>query len=251
MEAKATKLRQIKEFARDAGVTVRALHLYDRRGLLKPAALSESGYRLYGQSELERLEQILALRFIGFTLEQIKELLDEGSRPIATALRLQREIIARQARRLETALRAIDEAQCVLSREPSADLWATLRTVIEVFQMQSDREWTKKYYSAEALAEIEENRKSTPPEIVAQGEREWRELIAEVENAATRGVASDSDEARALADRWRALLGQFTRGNPEVQRGLNRLWSDSTHWPADFKRPWSDTADAFIKKALE
>lgn len=251
MEAKATKLRQIKEFARDAGVTVRALHLYDRRGLLRPAALSESGYRLYGQPELERLEQILALRFIGFTLEQIKELLDEGSRPIATALRLQRDIIARQTRRLETALRAIDKAQGVLSRDPSADLWATLRTVIEVFQMQSDPEWTKKYYSAEALGEIEENRKSTPPEIIAQGEREWRELIAEVEDAAARDIAFNSDEARALADRWRALLGQFTRGNPEVQRGLNLLWSDSTHWPADFKRPWSDTADAFIKKALE
>ena len=44
-------LRQIKEFARDAGVTIRTLHVYDRLGLLKPAALSGSGYRLYGEAE--------------------------------------------------------------------------------------------------------------------------------------------------------------------------------------------------------
>jgi DNA-binding transcriptional MerR regulator len=250
METTAAKLRQIKEFARDAGVTVRALHLYDRIGLLKPAALSESGYRLYGETELARLEQILALRFLGFTLEQIKELLGGSARPISSALRLQREIILRQKRRLESALRAIDEAERALLRDEAPDVWITLRNVIEVFEMQNDFEWTKNYYSDEALERIEQRRRATSSKTIEQGEREWSALIAEVEQAAARGSDPASDEVGELARRWRALVAQFTGGDAEIQQGLNRLWNDPTHWPADFKRPWSDAADALIKAAL-
>jgi len=244
------RLRRITEFARDAGVTVRALHLYDRFDLLKPAALTESGYRLYGEAELARLEQILALRFVGFTLEQIKELLGGSTPPLATALRMQRDVLVRRKRRLESALVAIDEAERALAAGKPADLWATLRNVIEVFEVQSDWEWTKKYYPEEALERVEERQRATPASVVKQGERDWSALITDVERAVARGVDPSSDEARALAERWRALLAQFTQGDAEIQGGLNRMWSDSTHWPAGFKRPWSDDADAFIKAAM-
>jgi len=250
MTTGTARLRRITEFARDAGVTVRALHLYDRLGLLKPAALTESGYRLYGEAELAQLEQILALRFVGFTLEQIKELLGGSTPPLATALRMQREVIVRRKRRLDSALAAIDEAERAVGAGETADLWATLRNVIEVFEMQNDWEWTKKYYSGEALERVEERQRETPQVVVEQGERDWTALIADVEQAVTHGVDPSSDEARTLAERWRALIAQFTGGDAQIARGLNRMWSDSTHWPADFKRPWSDAADAFIKAAM-
>ncbi|HEY2476355.1 MAG TPA: TipAS antibiotic-recognition domain-containing protein, partial [Candidatus Cybelea sp.] len=64
------------------------------------------------------------------------------------------------------------------------------------------------------------------------------------------GVDPASAQAAALAKRWRTLVASFTGGDVEVSSGLNRLWSDQTHWPADFKRPWSDAADAFIKAAM-
>ena len=77
MPSQRGELRQVAAFAREAGVSVRTLHLYDRMGLLRPAALTGAGYRLYGAAELERLEQILALRFLGLPLRQIKALLAE------------------------------------------------------------------------------------------------------------------------------------------------------------------------------
>ncbi|HZY97477.1 MAG TPA: MerR family transcriptional regulator [Candidatus Cybelea sp.] len=249
MQTERAKLQRVKAFASDAGVTVRTLHLYDRLGLLKPAAVSESGYRLYGEAELERLEHILALRFIGFNLDQIKELLHGSEPPLLVALRIQREVIARQKRRLESALAAIDEAERALA-DDAADRWQTLRNVIEAFRMQNDYDWTLNYYSEEARQRIEEHRRTTPKEVIEQGQRDWTVLLAEVEEAASRGTDPASEHAQALAERWRSLLAQFTRGDAEVQRGLNRLWSDPTHRPSDFKRPWSDAAEAFIKKAL-
>ena len=217
---------------------------------MKPAALSEGGYRLYGEAELERLEHILALRFVGFNLDQIKELLGGSSRPLVVALRMQRDLIARQKRRLESALAAIDEAEEALSRHQS-DVWGTLRTVIEVFKMQNDWDWTQKYYSQEARERLEERLKTTPRETIEQGQRDWNALLADVEEAAAAGVDPASEMARALAQRWRDLLALFTQGNAGIQHGLNRMWSDSTHWPSNFKRPWSDNADAFIKKAMD
>lgn len=243
-------LRQIKAFAREAGVTVRTLHLYDRVGLLKPAATSEVGYRLYGEAELQRLEHILALRFVGFSLAQIKHLLAGSDQPLAVALTMQREAIARQIERLQSALNAIDEAAKALD-DTRADLWQTIRDIIEVFKVENDWQWARKYYSDNAWVKIEELRRDTPPETIEQGQHDWTELLAHVEDAAANGMDPSSVEAQALAERWRGLLAQFTRGNAEIQSGLNRLWSDPTHWPADFKKPWSDKAQAFILKALK
>jgi len=244
------RLLQAKEFADRAGVTVRTLHIYDREGLLEPATRTEANYRLYGEEQLERLEQILALRFVGFGLDRIKELLAGPPRPLIGALRIQREIIAHQKRGLEAAIDAIDQAERALEADPSADRWKTLRDVIEVFKMQNDYDWTKNYYTDEDREKLAEKMKTTPKEVIEKGQSDWAVLIADVEEAAARGDDPQSETAQALGARWKDLVGQFTQGDPGIAKGLNKLWNDQTHWPKDFKRPYSDAADAFIKKAM-
>ena len=69
-----------------AGVAVRALHHYDRLGLLR-AGRSGAGYRVYREGDLERLEQIVALKFLGLPLQQIRELPDRDGRDLRAALR--------------------------------------------------------------------------------------------------------------------------------------------------------------------
>src|SRR5579864_4736052 len=90
---------RIREFAALAGVTVRALHHYDRLGLLKPGGRSASGYRLYRDSDLARLEQIVVLKFLGLSLQQIGRLLQRKS-PLAETLRRQQHVLAGKRRQL-------------------------------------------------------------------------------------------------------------------------------------------------------
>jgi MerR family transcriptional regulator, thiopeptide resistance regulator len=250
MQAAAQRLRQAKQFAKEAGVTVRTLHLYDRLGLLSPAARTDSGYRLYGEAELERLEQILALRFIGFRLEHIKQLLAGPKWPLVVALRMQHEIIAHQKRRLDAAMQAIEQAESTLVADDSADRWKVLCDVIEALKMESDYNWTQNYYNEAAREKLEEMRKNTPPEVIEQGQRDWTALLAEVEEAVSRDEEPAGEHALSLAARWRALIGQFTKGDRDIAQGLNNLWSDSTHWPKDFKKPWSDAAEAWMKRVM-
>lgn len=249
MKTDGARLYKVKEFAARADVTVRTLHLYDREGLLKPAMRTDSGYRLYSELELERLEEILALRFVGFGLETIKELLKGPGRPLGVTLRMQKDIMEQQKRRLESAIAALKEAERALQADESADRWATLHTIMEIFKMQNDWSWTQNYYTEEDRAKLAQRMKDTPKEVIEQGQRDWTALIAEVEQAA-KSEDPGSDRAQSLASRWHELVQQFTRGDSGIQKVLNRLWSDPTHWPKDFKRPWSDEADAFIKKAM-
>jgi len=108
------KLFQAREFAELTGVTVRTLHHYDRLGLLKPSRYSRAGYRLYRASDVTRLEQIVALKFIGFSLNEIRNILSRNSIDLATALCQQREALAEKAKRLELAIQAIERAEYVI-----------------------------------------------------------------------------------------------------------------------------------------
>src|SRR5918993_2101423 len=72
-------------------VSVRTLHHYDRIGLLRPALHSAGGYRLYGDVDLLRLQQILTLRYLGFPLKRIGELLDRTDFDLVASLRVQRQ----------------------------------------------------------------------------------------------------------------------------------------------------------------
>jgi len=115
------KLFKAREFAKLAGVTVRALHYYDRLRLLKPSRYTRAGYRLYSERDFARLEQIVALKFIGFPLKEIKRILNREASDLADALRRQREAIEEKRRRLELAIKAIQRAEHVVGTSKEAD----------------------------------------------------------------------------------------------------------------------------------
>jgi DNA-binding transcriptional MerR regulator len=249
MKETKESLYQAIEFARIAGVTVRTLHHYDRINLLKPSGHTAAGYRLYRKQDLVRLQQIVTLKFIGFPLKQIKDLLNRNSFDLAVALSQQKEIITEKRQQLDLAIKAIEKAQSLLARNDEPD-WQAFKQIIEVINMQNNMDWTKKYYSEEARQKIEERAASIPSAVIEQGQRDWATLIHEVETAVSEGVDPKSERAKELAARWGKLLRGFTGGDAEIQSGLNKMYSDQTNWPANFPKPYSDEAGAFMCAAM-
>ena len=92
---------KINEAAKMTGVTIRTLHYYDQIGLLRPETVTDAGYRLYGEKDMERLSQILFFRELDFPLSQIKEMLDSPSFDRNEALRAQHELLKKKKERLE------------------------------------------------------------------------------------------------------------------------------------------------------
>jgi len=71
-------MKTVNEVSKLSGVSVRTLHHYDKIGILKPAQITEAGYRLYDEKNLERLQSILIFRELKFSLKEIKDILDSS-----------------------------------------------------------------------------------------------------------------------------------------------------------------------------
>ncbi len=242
------KLYQVNEFAELAGVTVRALHHYDRLGLLQPARRSGSGYRLYGDRDLARLEQIVVLKFLGLPLKQIRDLLKKET-ALSESLARQRRVLADKRRQLESAIHAIEEAERSLQPKREAD-WNLIKKIIKEIEMQNDTEWAKKYYTPEAQQKVEERKKLWSPELQERVSQQWAELFADVEAALQEDPAGP--RGKALAARWKELVAGFTGGDPEIQKGLNKMWADQGNWPQPQRQAYAIKPEiqAWIMKAM-
>jgi len=246
---------RVQAFAELAGVTVRALHHYDRLALLKPKRTS-SGYRVYSAPDLERLEQIVALKFLGLSLRQIKTVLDRDSRSLADVLHTQRKALEETRRRLDKAIRAIADAErSIQPGRPAAS--AVLKRIIEVIDMSDQTtDEMKKYYTDAAWIEISRRREVLQQklrDIATEGTRKWEALFAEV--AASLDEDPAGPVAQGLLARWKALVDDFTGGNREIKDGLWRAWQDRDNWSDERKKQAESFSDPrvweFIRKASE
>jgi DNA-binding transcriptional MerR regulator len=204
---------------------------------------------LYGERELARLQQIVTLKFLGLPLKDIKRLLDRSDLNLAQTLSLQRRLLSEKRRQLDVAMQAIAEAERSASQGRTPD-WAALKKIIEVMEMQNNNEWTKKYYSEEAQAKVSSRAHIWTPELQAKVSEDWQDLVREVEAAMEAGEAPSGVKAQALAQRWTQLVRGFTAGDPEIQKGLNKMWADRKNWPENQPKYFSDEVQDFMMKAI-
>ena len=244
------KLWQTKEFAKQGNVTVRTLHHYDRIGLLKPQRRTAKGFRFYGEAEFARLQQITTLKFVGFSLTQIKETLGNQTFNLSQTLKMQRRLIEDQRYRLNLILEAIGRAENECKQNKQTDL-ESFQKIIEVMNMKQNFDWTKKYYSEEAQKAVEERKNLWSPELQEKVTQDWSNLVADIKAAMKDGTSPEDERAQALANRWQNLISQFSGGNAEIQKGLNKMYADEANWQTDWKKPYSDEVQNFIVEAMK
>jgi len=213
---------KVGELADATGLTVRTLHHWDEIGLLKPSRRTRSGHRLYGDADVARLQQVTSLRQLGFPLEQIRDLLDRrGVSPrevVALHLARVREQIEQQrtlCARLEKIAKTLDAAETVSADE--------LIQTIEATTMYD------KYYTPEQREELAARAASIGEERIRQSQVDWQVLMDEVRAEMERGTDPADPRVQALAARWKALIEEFTGGNPGIAQSLGRMWQEETN----------------------
>ena len=109
--------------------------------------------------------------------------------------------------------------------------------------MQTRKDWMKKYYTKEQLENL---RSRWSPELQAESERGWNELVRDVEAAIARGESPESETGRKLAERRQKLLELFTGGDPGIKANLQKLFADKANWPETYKTPYSREVNQFL-----
>lgn len=124
------------DFAKRARVTIRTIRYYDKRGILKPSYRGENGYRMYTDEDFARLQKILALKYLGFSLEEIMALtINDNQVDINQSLQMQKELIAKRIRHLEMMNQALEETQEVLHQSHATD-WNQILNLIHMTSME-------------------------------------------------------------------------------------------------------------------
>lgn len=232
---------RVKDVARLAGVSVRTLHYYDEVGLLRPHGRSAAGYRIYSETDLLRLQQIVIRRELGFPLEEIRSSLDDPGYDPKAALLAQRRELERRAERTRTMLQAIDSALSVLEgHDPRGSTMSTtdMKRLFDGFDPSAhEEEAAQRWGSTEAFA-------ISKARTARYTDADWKTIkdeqaavYADLAAAQAAGRAPSEASVAALVERHRRVIDRwFYPCDAAMHRQLADLYEGDPRFAANIDR---------------
>jgi DNA-binding transcriptional MerR regulator len=192
-----------------AGVTVRTLHHYDAIGLLRPSGRTQSGYRQYGVADLERLQEILFYRELGFGLDAVTALLNTPTRDRREILQEQRHLLTRRIRKLEAMVSAVDRAARADEEGRTMDKEDMFEVFGDFYPGEHEAEAQERWGDSEAYQESARRTSRYTKEdwkrIKGEGDAINQKLVA----LFSHGTSPTSAEALAAADEHRLHIDRW------------------------------------------
>lgn len=233
-----------------AGVTVRTLHHYDEIGLVSASDRSDAGYRLYGRGEIERLQEVLFFREPGFSLEEVKGIIEDPGCSRVGALARQRELLVENADRLLAMVDAIDKT----IEAERTDIEMTHEEMLEVFgdfdptdhQGEAEERWGGSDSFDESVERVEGYTKADWGRL----QQEASEINEALLHLMDIGVDFDSEEAMDLAERHREHISRwFYECTPEIHAGLGEMYIADERFKANIDEGGEGLAE-YLSKAI-
>jgi len=227
----------VGEVAALAGVTVRALHHYDRIGLLSPSARTAAGYRQYTPADLDRLHQVLLYRELGFPLEEVATLLDDPSADPAAHRRRQHALLRERLERTQAMVAAVEkemEARAMgisLTPEERFELFG------DGFSEEYEREAEERWGDTEAWAQSQRRTSAYTKEDWVSIKDETDDIQRRFAEAMQAGAAADSGRAMDVAEEHRQHITRwFYDCPPAMHAGLGRMYVEDERFTATYER---------------
>ncbi len=219
-----------------AGVSVRTLHHYDHIGLLVPGARNASGYRVYGEAELLRLQQILLYRELEVPLERIGAIMDSPGHEPAAALLAHRSSIEERRRRLDRLLATIDKTIARLGGGDSTmkdeELYEGFdRKEVEAMTGEAEARWGRTDAYRQSRERLAKMTKAQWASVKAEGSAVDRACG----EAKAGGLRPDSPEAMRLMARKAAHLRAFYEPTAELFAGLGEMYATDPRFRSNYE----------------
>jgi DNA-binding transcriptional MerR regulator len=195
--------RTVGQVALLAGLTVRALHHYDAIGLVAPSLRSAAGYRLYTEADLQRLQQVLLFRELGFGLDVVHDLLDAPAERRRDALLAQRKALEQQRRHADAVLRAVDATLHSLETETPMNTERLFEGHEHFRNGEYAEEAERRWGDTDTWKTSRQRTNGYSKDDWARIQNEAEAITAELLAAMRRGDAPDGVTAGALAESHR------------------------------------------------
>lgn len=239
----------IGQLAKSMNVTVRTLQYYDKEGLLKPSVISEGGRRLYSAKDVVRLHQILSFKYLGFTLEQIKDQLFHLDDPsdVANILKNQKETIDTQIQQLHLASEAIKALyeEVTLLNKVDFERYAE---IVELLKVGNQGYWLWKHFD-DPLKDHIRNRFKDNPQAGLDIFETYKIILEEAITLKRQGFSSRSDHSLSLAKRWWDMVLEFTGGDLSLIPQLEAFSKSKDQWNHELAIKQKEV-DEFLEEAL-
>jgi len=226
----------ISEFGKRTRTTVRTLRFYEELGLLTPAKRNGSGHKLYGFEDLAKLQQIQSLKFLGYSLQEIKNLLDNNSdaqNQLKNSLPFQHKLLTEKRNELNRAIEAVERVQFLL-KEGEPITWTILSSLL--FQMENELEqieWVREYCSEE----VAEQFSSLPKEQRYQMDLEMLDWLSTLKKLISDGASPQSPEAFNVAVKLSEIAMKHVNNKEELAKQMEKALQSMEAEPVDFKFP--------------
>jgi DNA-binding transcriptional MerR regulator len=226
----------IGEIAAAGGVTVRTLHHWDAVGLLVPSGRTAAGYRTYDAADLERLQQVLTYRELGFGLEEIKGLLDDPAVDALDHLRRQHALLAGRIARLQGVAALVERA--VEARSMGISL-----TPAEIREVFGEHDPTQHAEEARQRWGDSDAQHDSLRRTSSYDKQDWLRVKGEAEDiehrfaqALAAGDPADGPLARGIAEEHRQhITRSFYACSPETHRGLADMYLADARFTAHYE----------------
>ena len=216
----------VGQVAKKMGVTVRALQYYDKEGLLSPSAESEGGRRLYTDKDLVKLHQIISLKSLGFSLDDIKGRLISLETPadVANALTEQAEDIRKKIGRLQASLSAIEQLKTEVLQMQTVN-FKKYADIIVNLQMENDSYYLIKRFDDDTLDHI---RRQFDKECGLDYMDRFNRLSDEIVQLQEEKVPPESEKCQQVVKEYWGLIVEFTNGDMSMLPKLMEVGSIDT-----------------------
>lgn len=249
------KTYTISEFARRTGLTVRTLRFYEEVNLLVPKNFNDAGHRLYGIDELTTLQQIQSLKFIGYSLQEIQQLLQESTPPSSesfeASLSMQHKLLTEKRDEIDRAKNAIETMQLLLQQGHELN-WSIVSPLLHSMKNEEEhKEWMKEYFSDDLVNKMYNLSKEERQSL----DIEWMNLLAKLKTLVKNNVSPQSDEAKAVLLELIDLVFKYV-DEEEFTKGLEENYEEISKDIDDFRFPnfFTEEEEQFldsISKAVE
>jgi DNA-binding transcriptional MerR regulator len=227
----------VGQVAAAAGVSVRTLHHWDAVGLLVPSGRTASGYRTYAPADLERLQQVLTYRELGFSLEDVRRLLDDPDVDALDHLRRQQELLADRIARLQSVAALVSRAVEARSMGIELDPHELREVFGDEDPTQHAEEARERWGDTDAYAQ-------SHARTSAYSKQDWLAVKAEGEDLERRfadalagGLPADDAAVTAIAEDHRQHISRrFYDCSPEMHSSLADMYVADERFTAHYER---------------